>query len=333
MNPCQDQAGLTRAQALLSQLPESYFTILKAAQLEEQVGDGVRCTFDIPGIGKRTSSAPSAIEAIRLALIELASILTTTPISSTEAFFGESNTHQVPERFQSKTRQLTVGVTMPTSLKEHLCELAESQGSSFAAISRKLTVIGFEDFEDKSFFIGSQSLFSTLANELGRWQHSEAQQVMVRLEPGQAVRIRSAAKEHNKSASEFGALCMAHGLALEEQFMELEERVLKYKGAAIRPLLSQVGLDAYAAPLLSGVLRGSVRAPKALLKRLASFFETSEEMLMDLFKHAFSNKVMPSFKAENGKPVVPNHPTPWTEAVNAMKLSHEQAKALIDLGD
>ncbi|BBI98683.1 hypothetical protein FGKAn22_03760 [Ferrigenium kumadai] len=239
--------------------------------------------------------------------------------------------HMTAERFHSKTRQITVGVTMSTRLKDHLVSLADSQRTSFAEVSRRIAVFGFEDFVDKSLFVSSKSLFETLGSELRGWQSSDSEQVMLRLEPGHAARIRATAKEYGKSASELGALFIAHGLVLQEQLVSLEAKVSNCKGAAIRSLVAQVGLGSYAASLLSGVLVGNVRAPKALLKRLESIFEAPEALLTTLFKRSFNNRMVPAFKAENGKPEVSKSPTPWGVAVKSLNLPADQTKALLDL--
>lgn len=341
MNPMLDRVDLSRGQGLLSRLPNSYFAILKSARLEQEDGNGIACKFEVPGVGMRTTSASSSNEAIRLALVEIASMLTSLPFtysadpmtaivrSPGEAVLTSDTT---VDRFHSKTRQFTVGVTMPMRLKDHLASLADSQGTSFAEASRRFAVFGFEDFVDRSLFVSSKSLFEMLGSEIRRWQSSSSEQVMLRLEPGHAVRIRSAAKEYSKSVSELGALCMAHGLVLQEQLESLEVKVVSYKGAAIRQLLAQVGLGSYAASLLSGVLGGHVRAPRALLKRLAIVFEAPETLLTTLFKRSFDNRVVPAFKAENGKPEVSTSATPWDVAVRSLKLSPEQTKDLLDLG-
>src|SRR5690606_1090539 len=158
-------------------------------------------------------------------------------------------------------------------LKNHLVSIANSQNTSFSDVSRRYALLGFEDFVDRSLFASSNSLFETFKSELRKWHSADSEQVMLRLEPGQAVRIRSAAKEYKKSASELSALFMAHGLVLQDQLVSLEAKVSRFKGAAIRPMVINLGLDSYAAPLISGVLVGNIHPPKAILKRLESFFE------------------------------------------------------------
>jgi len=341
MNSTLNCADLTRGQALLSQLPDFYSAVLKTAHLELTDGNKVACTFEIPGNGKWTASATSSVEAIRSALIEFTSTLDVSffsayerPMNACVSSAGEAciASDMRAGRFRSKTRQVTVGVSMPSSLKEHLTVLANSQSTSFAEVARKFAVFGFEDFTDRSLFVSSQSLFEMLGRELIQWQNSDSEQVMLRLDPGHAVRMRTAAQEYGKSASELGLLCMAHGLAMQEQLVSLEVKVANCKGPAIRPLLAQVGLGPYAASLLSGVLAGHIRAPKSLLKRLANVFEAPETLLSTLFRRSFESRVVPSFKAENGKPEVSKAAISWDAAVKSLSLPADQTKELLDIG-
>lgn len=238
---------------------------------------------------------------------------------------------QTAERSRSKARQLTVGVTMPKCLKNHLAEVADAEGTSFADVSRTFVVFGFNNFEDQTFKVSPDTLFYTLKNELSAWRPSKSEQVMLRLEAKHAVRIRLAAKEYSKSASELSALCMAHGVALQKELRSLDARVSSYRGASIKKLLPIVNLESYAAPLLIGVLAGSIRAPNILQQRLADFFETSDIMLSDLFRRSFANRSVPAFKAELGKPVLARQPSEWYEAVTKLGLTGDEEKLLIEL--
>ncbi len=332
--------ALSEGEALLSRLPETFSNILQTARLEHKSGGKVLCSIEIPGIGQRTTSAESPYEAIRLAILELTYTLT---ISDSQSQIPKINsissdgkasvmTHESPERFQSKARQHTIGVTLPMRLKSHLNSLAEIQSTSFAEISRRFAVFGFEDFVDRSLYASPVKLFDLLAREFHEWQDSNAEQVMLRLEPGHAIRIRSAAKEYEKSASELAALSIAHGLVMQELFVSLENKIARSQGAAIRPLLPKLELPSFATPLISGVLAGNIRAPKILLRRLANVFETPESLLSTFFRRSFDQRLVPAFKAENGKPELHTAATSWTVAVKSLNLSPEQAKALLDLG-
>lgn len=341
MNPNLDLANIEQGKAFLSQIRDTYSAIIDGAHLEQESENMVACTLEIPGFGKKTATATSSIEAIHLALVELTFILTKHQLPDSAILMNQGLSSTVEssltdgtrtERFRSKTRQLTIGVTIPTPLKEYLTSIIDQQQLSFAEVARKLAVLGLEDFTTKSLFESPHSLFEMLENALSKWKGSSTEQVMLRLDPRHAIRMRSAAKEYNRSASELGVLCIAHGISLQEQLVTLEDKVASFKGAAIRPLLTEVRLDNCAASLLSGVLVGSISAPRALIKRLANVFCTSETLLAMLFKRSFDNRILPSFKAENGKPEISKLPTPWDTAVRSLKLSQEQTNALLELG-
>jgi hypothetical protein len=152
------------------------------------------------------------------------------------------------------------------------------------------------------------------------------------LDPGHAVRLRSTAKEYEKSVSELTVMCAAHGIAMQRLLEPLEFRVSNCKGAAVRSLASKLGLQPVAAPLVSGILAGSIRAPRKLLPKLALILEAPESLLSTVFRGSFDRRLVPAFKAEAGKPVLPIAPATWATAVKALDLSPEDAKALLELG-
>jgi hypothetical protein len=340
MTPTLDPVELAQGKALLPKLSDTLAHSLQAARLEYQVGGQVACAFEVPGIGKCATSADSTYEAIQLALVELANLLTVPTLKHLALQMNETSLNKdaggatsiSSERFQSKARQQTVGVTLPAELKDHLNSLAGLQDTSFAEVSRRFVVFGFEDFVDRSLYASSTTLFDLLTNELHKWQGSSSEQVMLRLDPNHAVRIRLAAKEYGKSASELSVLCIAHGLKMQELLVSIEQKVTSCKGAAIRSLLPKLGLQSFATPLISSVLAGSVRAPKTLLRRLATVFEAPESLLSTLFRRSFDQRLVPAFKAEEGKPELTASVIPWTIAVKSLNLPPEQAKTLLDLG-
>lgn len=335
-----DPVDLAQGQVLLSRLPDTFSNILRTAQLEPQAEGRVAVSYEIAGVGKRQVAATSPNEAIRQALVDLASFLTSTAelratvrvnASETESELGG----EVPpssERSLSKTRQQTLGTTLPLSLKEHLNSIASSEATSFADVCRRFVVFGFEDFVARSLYASSTSLFEMLRHELHEWHDSNTEQVMIRLDPGHAVRLRSTAKEYEKSVSELAVLCAAHGLAMQKLLAALEPRVSSCKGAAIRNLVSKLGLQPVATPLVSSILVGNVRAPRKLLSRLAGAFEAPESLLSTLFRGSFNHRLVPAFKAEAGKPVLSTAPTTWTAAVKSLNLPADEAKALLDFG-
>jgi len=340
VNLTHDSLDLIRGQKLLSQLPELLARSLEFASVNSLDHKTVACTFRMPNGRNRVVTATTSMEAIRAMLAELAALLTeyrpdesnrvTTPRSST---IGNPQVNQNAERSRSKTRQLTVGVTMPKSLKQHLTHVAETEGSTFADVSRTFVVYGFNNFEDQSSTVKADDLLSTLKNELRAWCSQESEQVMLRLEAKHAVRIRLAAKEYRKSASELSALCVAHGVALQEELRVLDTKVSKVKGAAVRKMLPSLHLEPQAAPLIAGVLTGSIRAPKLLRERLAAYFETTEYVLADLFRRSFASRTVPAFKSELSKPVLSRRQTDWDDAVLNLNLSKEEENELIELGN
>ncbi len=332
-------SDLTQAQALLSQLPDTFSSILRTARLKATLDGNISVSYDMHGASKREITATSPNEAIRLALIDMATYVTSraqlhevsqmnSRATGAELATGASS----PGRTLSKAKQQTLGVSFPSRLKEHFGELAAAEATSFAEVCRRFVVFGFEDFVARSLYASPTSLFDVLSNELHEWDDSSTEQVMVRLDPGHAVRLRSTAKEYEKSVSELTVLCAAHGIAMQKLLESLESRVSKCKGAAVRGLVSKLGLQPVAAPLVSGVLAGSVRAPRKLLPKLALVFEAPESLLSTVFRGSFDRRLVPAFKAETGKPVLSTAPANWTTAVKALGLSPEDAKALLDLG-
>lgn len=344
MSPTTDGKSEAEVRALLDQLPGLYFSILKNAQIEEgPSGTGVRCTLNIPVVGTRVSTAGTAREAIRETLLDLAAILAEMPVQSLLNDWQQptSSVSPIPDnispsddkstpRYKAKARQMTIGVTMPVSLKSSLDDRAATEKTSFAALARQLVSVGFEDFDERSFHENSNELLSKFSNEVSEWHPSKNEQVMVRLDQHLAVRLRTSAKEYGRSASEFGAMCLAHGFSLHSLLLDVEEKVSVYVGPRIRKLSSEIDLEIPTA-LLSSVLAGTISAPTVLLKRLSDVFGTSEFALASYFKRSFESRAVPAFKAEGGKPLVALTPTSWEQSVRSLKLPPDQTEELLKL--
>jgi hypothetical protein len=340
MKLARDPVGTAEARAMLDQLPGLYFAVLKTAQIE-QIETGVHCSFELPLIGKRTKSAATVADAILALLIELSEVLTKTPIQEWPDAWRELATatpSMAPskqtngERFQSKTRQFTVGVTMPIKLKAFLQASATKQRTSFAEATRQLTSIGFENFDERSFSEGSEQLFSAFSVELAKWQPAKSEQVMIRLDPGLAVRLRASAKQYGRSASEFGAMCLAHGLVLQAALAEVERKVQAVQGPAIRRFEPKVGLGT-PVELLSGVLAGTINPARQVLRRLGEVFDVPAFAVAAFFKRSGDSHAVPAFKAQNGKPEVFRSAVPWEDAVKSLKLPPERTRELLRLDE
>lgn len=341
MKSSRAHTSVADGKAILDRLPQLYFTVLKNTQIEA-TQTGFRCSVDLPVLGRRASERPTAAEAIRAILGEITDALTApstlewpTEWRSLVAELSESdqlNSESHRDRFQSKARQFTLGVTMPVEMKGALQQAADEQEVPFAEIARQVAALGFEDFDERSFAEGSEALINAFLVKLSNYRSIESEQVMLRLDPRLAVRLRSAAKEHRKSGSEFAAMCIAQGLTLRSEFFALESKIDGVRGAAIRPFIRQLGLDT-PAPLLSGVLAGSTQAPKKVLRRLSEVLETSESALKMFFKRSFERRALPAFKSAKAKPQVARAPVSWKAAVSALKLSDDEASRLLALDD
>jgi len=343
MKAALDPMGTVEGRAMLDQLPELYFAVLKNTRIEQQTDAGIRCSFELPVIGRRTKTAPTARDAIKAVLIELSEILTKTPSDEWPAGWrslalsvstAREEEHAIEDlevrRHQSKARQVTIGVTMPVKLKCELQSMADQQSSSFAEIARQLATFGFEDFDDRSFSESSEELLSSLASEVGRWQPSVTEQIMLRLLPQLSIRLRAAAKEYRKSASEFGLMCLAHGLLLQTLLVDVERKISTVRGANIRRLAPKVGVGRHAA-LLSGVLAGSITPPSKLLARLGKELETPQFALTAFFRRGFESRAVPAFKSLQGKPQVSGSATSWKDAVRSLNLPASEFKELMEL--
>jgi len=343
MKTAHESVDVADCRDLLAHLPSLYCAITKNAYLEVLPDYKVQCSIDVPALGLLHCSAPTAREAVRMAfsavLDECTSMVVHQWPTSWHQIAAQSNCmapqsvgakiSEQPERFRSKGRQFTMGITLPTTLKEAMQATALKQSTTFADVARQFASFGFEEFDLRSFSEDGEELFSELASELRQWLPSSSEQVMVRVEPNLSVRLRSAAQEVQKSASEFGAMCIAAGMAKQAEFARIHQRIESVKGVKTRELAIQLGMGKNSA-LLASVLQGSIKAPKKVLTELGSKFETPEGTLLHYFKRTFAMRAIPAFKASN-KPVVAQKATSWKDAVKSLKLSPSETSELLAL--
>ena len=343
MNTAHDSVDVADGQELLTRLPSLYFAITRSARLEALDAGTVECSVEVPALGWRRCTASTAREAVRMAFVAVLDECAAMAVHQ-----WPTSWHQLaaqagcasgpsasqtssgrPERFQSKGRQFTIGVTLPTKLKEAMQATAQEQSTTFAEVARQLASFGFEEFDLRSFSEDGEELFSELASELRQWLPSDTEQVMVRVEPNLSVRLRSAAQEFKKSSSEFGAMCIAAGLAKQAEFARIQERIDGVKGVKTRELANQLGLGKHSA-LLASILQGTIKAPKKVLGGLGVTFGAPEGTLSHYFKRSFATRVVPAFKAD-GKPVLAQKATSWKDAVKSLNLSPSEASQLLAL--
>lgn len=343
MNNAQNSIDFAEGNALLTHLPSLYYAIAQSARLESTEGSRVQCSIEIPALGWRSCDAPTAREAIRNAFTVLLNECTAMPVHEWPSSWhkvtaeadggrfhpidGKSKTQT--ERFKSKGRQFTIGATMPTKLKDALQTKADQQNTTFADVARQIASLGFDEFDIRSFSEDPEELFVELSSEIRNWLPSATEQVMLRMEPNLNVRIRSAAQEVHKSASEFGTMCIAAGFAKQAEFVLIQERIENVRGVKTRELAMRVGLGNYS-PLLASILTGSVRAPRKVLASLGEVFATTEGTLSHFFKLSFAARAVPAFKAA-GKPQLSQRATTWKEAVKLLTLSQSETNELLAL--
>ena len=341
MNIASKRMDISEAQGLLDLLPSLYFAVLKNTSIEQDANHLVRCTFELPILGKRIKTASSAIDAMKDALSEISELLTSkseddlneilsTLLASNAPVPELALTGEKADRFRAKNRQITIGVTVPVSLKNSLQEIAKVENISFSEVARNYTNIGFEEFDRRIFSEGSKKVISEFLQDTKRWDKSATEQIMLRTDPYLGVRLRTSAKEFRKSASEFGTMCMAHGLVRQLQLELVEQKVSAVRGSALRNLAPKMGLASNVA-LLSGVLAGSIEVPKKLLKHLSEYFEATELSLITFFKLSCDSRSIPAFKAETDKPKVCSSATSWEEAVKSSGLSESKIQELLEL--
>ena len=346
MQVSHDPMGMDEGKAWLDELPGLYFSALKQVELEVLPEEGmVSCAVEFPGLGKTTRHAATANEAIERLVSELTAALIATSFESWPKEWHEVSNivagHPAKDiedlggskgRFQAKVRQATIGVTMPTRLKESIQLVADERSNTFAKIAREMVSKGFEDFDERIFVESSDDLLNELEADLEHWLPSDKEQVMLRIDPSLGVRMRSTAKEYRKSASEFGCLFLAHGFQIEMNMEEVDRVISSYKGPAARRLAREVGVGD-SVPLISGVLGGTISPPAMLLEKLSQIIQAPVASLRESFRRSSYSRAVPAYKSEEGKPELKSCATPWDEAVRSLSLSKEETERLLSFED
>jgi hypothetical protein len=113
---------------------------------------------------------------------------------------------------------------------------------------------------------------------------------------------------------------------------DAQEKIASIKGPDVRVVANAIGLGS-ASVLLSGILVGSVEAPRKILDALAKKLESSALVLVECFRRARENAVVPSYKAEATKPGLTTQPKNWGDAVKSLNLSSVETERLLRLQD
>jgi hypothetical protein len=116
------------------------------------------------------------------------------------------------------------------------------------------------------------------------------------------------------------------------QLAALEQHVAAVSGAKARKLAAEVGLGSEVA-LLNSILAGTVVAPRRVMLRLSTVFDTSVAVLAEFFARLVESREIPAFKATVGKPQIPDKPASWDKAVRSLNLPPERTRELLKLDE
>jgi hypothetical protein len=111
-----------------------------------------------------------------------------------------------------------------------------------------------------------------------------------------------------------------------------QESIGAVQGTAVRALAREAGLGA-ASSLLSGVLVGTIEAPRKLVGFLAVKWDSPTWVLLECFHRTHAAAAVPAFKAEMGKPGIATEPKSWAEAVRSLRLSESETQRLLKIQD
>ncbi len=236
----------------------------------------------------------------------------------------------------------TVGVYVPVSMHETLKELAEGQNKKFSVLVRELVENGYDRFEDAIEERSGRKVLDGYEHKVASYS-GESYQWMARLDRKLSLELKLTAKEYGRSASQIvGSLlaeALSHCLQTQGAVVSAEVEVERARvaiaglvGPQAGELADYLGLHGKRR-LVNEVLGGLVRAPGALLGKIAEYFAVSREALIQAVGLNFRQMPTPSYKAPNGQPRVLTEPVPWEEAVKALKLPHDEEAKLLVIGD
>ncbi|WP_238466085.1 hypothetical protein [Paraburkholderia tagetis] len=260
----------------------------------------------------------------------------------TEAVMHSESRHRASETSRTKERQDTIGVSSKRALQVAVGELADIRGDSVAAVARELVADGFEEFEKRSRCESPTKLLLNYESRLSALDGDDTVQWMVRLSRRLSIRLKLTAKEYGKSSSQLVAMCMADSLSRQQRLAEsaatetelvlARAAVAAVKGPKVRRLAVEVGIGSYA-PLVSGMLAGTIETPPKLLDAISASLDVSRIALKQVLAESFEESAVPAFKSEHVKPHVHLEPQKWEDAVRSLALSDDETTRLMKFKD
>ncbi|WP_139217561.1 hypothetical protein [Pseudomonas sp. NFPP24] len=337
----------------------AYLESLSSSAIFAVTSDGIQCTVQLPTGDQFAVDGPDAFEAIKNLIIELPGKMGAPPVADTidqksavptrtsppsKHGAEEIMRHQEETLHKSsltKSRQETIGVTSKKSLHATVINLAVQRNESVAVVARELVLEGFRSLEKEMLTISPTKLLETYEKKARDYDGDATEQWMVRIDKKLAIKLKLTAKEYEKSASQVVAACLSNALvphyamvphsAAAELTAALATLAL-IKGPQVTPLAAKVGLGKQRS-LLSRILSGGVEAPGIILDRLATALGHSRSALQGAMRDNFSNRSIPAFKAENGKPQIESTPMQWEAAVKELALPSTEEAQLLSLKD
>jgi hypothetical protein len=113
---------------------------------------------------------------------------------------------------------------------------------------------------------------------------------------------------------------------------DAQQKIASIQGPAIRAVAAEIGLVS-APALLSGVLVGSIEAPRQIVDALVKSLKASSIALSECFRRARQDAAVPAYKAEAAKPGVSIQPMSWEDAVRSLKLPADETEKLLIFKD
>ncbi|MBS4718219.1 hypothetical protein J4G66_19945 [Aeromonas dhakensis] len=246
----------------------------------------------------------------------------------------------------TKVRRETIGVTTKRTLHTAIVELATAREVDTSIMARSLLKSGWERFREARITRDPDELLDQYENVALSSSGTESEQWMIRVDRKLAIKIQSAAKEYERSASAItrGLLAEAlhHESTVASPFVEFAETPDKgavknaivqiglHRGPAARQLARQVGLGEQRA-LMNEILSGAVISPIRVLNDVAKVLKLPSEVLKVALNDSFQLQTVSGFKVQEGKPEVRIQPQTWQEAVSALELLPDEEQRLLSL--
>lgn len=240
----------------------------------------------------------------------------------------------------------TIGVYVPEAMHETLKALADGQQKKISVLVRELVESAYERFEDAIEERSGRKVLDDYALKVASYS-GEHSQWMARLDRQLSLELKLTAKEYGRSASQLigGLLAeeLSHCLQARAEVVGNEScsgvevarahaAIAGIVGPQVSELADYVGLSGKR-KLVNEVLAGLVRAPGALLGKIAEYFTVSRDAVSQAVSLNFRNMAAPSYKAPSGQPRVLTEPVSWEDAVKALKLPHDEEAKLLAMAD